>query len=142
MESQAWRAQAACAGKTDLFFPEAGDNQSSKKAKAICAGCPVQLECRGVLRGLQEEYGKEVPGVWAGTNPHDRSGQRDRNWYRKRLAPALEERTCSECEGPFMPARSWQQACTGDCSKKREVRVRNENRRLKNLAAKAEGEAA
>lgn len=39
-----WHLAAACRGMDpDLFFPQRGE--STKKAKATCASCPVRQEC-------------------------------------------------------------------------------------------------
>lgn len=39
-----WQDQAACAGvDLKIFFPTRG--RSSGEAKAVCAGCPVRVEC-------------------------------------------------------------------------------------------------
>jgi WhiB family redox-sensing transcriptional regulator len=55
----AWQERAACAGlPTEWFFPETGGRGGDAKKKAtaleaavvratsICAGCPVQRDCR------------------------------------------------------------------------------------------------
>ncbi len=45
---QAWRKNAACRGMdANAFHPERGQSTSSThlRAKAVCAGCPVQTEC-------------------------------------------------------------------------------------------------
>lgn len=69
-----WRSQAACADKpVDLFFP--GQGQSSKPAKDICRGCPVQREC------LKFAYANEEPGcrhgVYGGLTGTERSLRRE-----------------------------------------------------------------
>lgn len=52
-----WRDDAACKGKTDLFF---SDNWTKiKQARELCAGCPVKAEC--LAAGADEEY-----GMWGG----------------------------------------------------------------------------
>jgi WhiB family redox-sensing transcriptional regulator len=59
-----WVADAACRGMDPaLFFPERGE--SAKVPKAVCAGCPVQAECRDYGAGERE-------GVWGGLTAHDR----------------------------------------------------------------------
>jgi len=54
----AWKQHAACRGMdTNIFFPERGGN--TKRAKAICAKCPVRQEC--------EDYADpEKFGIWGG----------------------------------------------------------------------------
>lgn len=60
-----WFAQAACRGEpVETFFPERGDNATLKRAKEICADCPVQAECFDYSMELSEKY--ETLGVWAG----------------------------------------------------------------------------
>jgi Transcription factor WhiB/MarR family len=61
-------AAAACKGADpDLFFPAAGqdaiDPRRSAQAKAICAGCPVRVQCyeAAVRRG-------ERHGIWGGAD--------------------------------------------------------------------------
>ena len=57
---------AACTtADPDLFFPEPGDTFSERRAKAICASCPVRTACLtgaidrsepvGIFGGLTEE---------------------------------------------------------------------------------------
>lgn len=64
----AWHEQAACRG-TDpsLFYPEKGD--PTDEAKAVCAECPVAIEC--FLGGLDEQY-----GIWGGGTLEDRRATR------------------------------------------------------------------
>ena len=61
----AWAAQAACKGQTALFFPGRGQPDQAARAKAICAGCPVRLEC--LEAGLDEDY-----GIWGGLAADER----------------------------------------------------------------------
>lgn len=67
---EAWREEAACRGMdTSLWFAETASAQAA--AKSICAGCPVNAECR--------EFGKFEPsGIWGGL------GVRERQRYRAR----------------------------------------------------------
>lgn len=69
-----WQDDAACKGKTKLFF--SGLPQRQAAAVAICATCPVRPECR--------EAGKdEVFGVWGGIVPPKKYG------------------VCTWCQGPM-----------------------------------------
>jgi len=44
LSRQGWHERAACRGEDpDLFFPEAGDTIATRKARAICARCPVRV---------------------------------------------------------------------------------------------------
>ena len=71
-----WQWRAACRGETSsLFFPpahfERGEEKRSRerKAKAICAGCPVRIECLEYAVGIRESH-----GVWGGLNELERRG--------------------------------------------------------------------
>ena len=66
-----WYAEAECA-KPDLevtepppFYPKAGDN--GHRAKAVCAGCPVQTKC--LAWALEKN---EVYGIWGGLTEVER----------------------------------------------------------------------
>lgn len=61
-----WMASASCAGLTELFFPNRGDDV--RPAKAICAGCPVAAECAA----FAVDAGPLLVGVWAGTSDRGR----------------------------------------------------------------------
>lgn len=55
-----WHADAACRYADGVtFFPERGE--SLEPAKAVCAGCPVDLQCELYALELDAEH-----GVWAG----------------------------------------------------------------------------
>jgi WhiB family redox-sensing transcriptional regulator len=65
-KDQEWRTRAACKGMdTDLFFPERGENLKVKKAKEICASCPVQNEC---LAYALQWSDNQMLGIWGGTS--------------------------------------------------------------------------
>jgi WhiB family redox-sensing transcriptional regulator len=73
-----WIYDAACADKDqDLWFPDRFD--PANEAKAICAGCPVRIDC---LRYAIETH--TTHGVWGGLTAHER--QRRRGPGRKRKA--------------------------------------------------------
>lgn len=60
-----WTVQAACKGKTHLFFAPAREREAAREIRvadaiALCNLCPVRAECAGLAQ--DEEY-----GVWAGT---------------------------------------------------------------------------
>ena len=68
----AWTADAACTGQTDLFFAPAGERPEARvtrenRARSICAGCPVLLECRDWARE-NREY-----GFWGGESEEERA---------------------------------------------------------------------
>lgn len=68
-----WRAGAACRNADpDLFFPtrtRAGIDISA--AAAICAACPVRIECDKFA-----EATNQVHGVWAGVDRGDPKARR------------------------------------------------------------------
>lgn len=72
-----WRDSAACLGLApDLFFPEKAAESSSQAqaAKAVCADCPVRLECAEDAVETRAGF-----GVWGGLSPKER-----RQWARAR----------------------------------------------------------
>lgn len=71
--AQDWREAAACQYvDPDLFHPDTG--QPTRPAKAVCAACPVRVQCL--------EYALEAGerlGVWGGLGPDERAAlTRDR----------------------------------------------------------------
>lgn len=76
--------QALCAGRDpEIWFPGStgnGARTAVARAAAICAGCPVQVECR--------EYAEQVPatdGVWGGWSKTSKSGPVARTEHRKQV---------------------------------------------------------
>jgi len=66
-----WVAQAACVGRTVLFFPPYAERPQARlrreqRARALCAGCPVAEPCRQSGRE-HHEY-----GIWGGENEEQR----------------------------------------------------------------------
>ena len=80
-----WRARAACAGyPNNLFFPsiEGADDASERRAKAVCAVCPVAEDCL--------QYALETnqrSGIWGGTSETERKSLR-RKWLAERRRTA------------------------------------------------------
>jgi len=73
MSGPAWMAQAAC---RDLAFADhdpwhpAGTAETAEMyqlARRVCAGCPVQAECREYGLRIAARHG--VQGMWAGLTP-------------------------------------------------------------------------
>ncbi len=68
-----WQLQGACrAASPDLFFHPEGERGPSRRgreqaAKAVCAGCPVLLQCRSHALAVREPY-----GVWGGMSEDER----------------------------------------------------------------------
>lgn len=66
IKPEPWMEDAACKGKTDLYFLQPGQN--SRQAKRICETCAVVEPCREYAAATGSE------GIWAGevrsgTNP-------------------------------------------------------------------------
>lgn len=51
-----------------MFFPEPGQAQAAKDAKAICANCEVRAEC------LRFALSLPGPGIYGGMTARERSG--------------------------------------------------------------------
>lgn len=70
-----WRAEAACRGMdTNLFYPEGrGSTLRAREqiAKAVCAGCPVALQCRQAAGETVERF-----GIWGGLTESERGWSR------------------------------------------------------------------
>lgn len=67
-----WHHNAACKGKTNLFYPEPGNGEGrTARAKKICKTCPVLEDCL-----LHVTYNIERYGIWAGMNVKERSQYR------------------------------------------------------------------
>lgn len=72
--STSWQRHGACRSvDSDIFFPpptfEPKDERQEReaKAKAICNGCPVRVECLEWSLAIQEPH-----GVWGGLNEAER----------------------------------------------------------------------
>jgi WhiB family redox-sensing transcriptional regulator len=71
-----WREGAACRGMdVNMFFPEKGGQGTvtTKKAKAICASCPVQEHCLSFALEADERI-----GIYGGTSERQRRALSDR----------------------------------------------------------------
>src|SRR3954468_17408407 len=67
-----WTDEAACAGRTELFFAPAGERPEARavregKARAVCSECEVLLACRDWARE-HREY-----GFWGGESEEERA---------------------------------------------------------------------
>ena len=67
-----WMDEAACAGRTPLFFGIAGERPERRarreaRARKVCAACPVIGPCREVARRNGEN------GFWGGESEEDRA---------------------------------------------------------------------
>jgi WhiB family redox-sensing transcriptional regulator len=69
-----WRAHAACKGYDPEHFFSSEDLTDKQErieresaAKAVCARCPVRMECLDYAVAAGERY-----GIWGGLNPQER----------------------------------------------------------------------
>lgn len=67
-----WTDEAACVGRTDLFFGIAGERPERRVrrehiARALCNACPVMAECRAAARNNREN------GFWGGESEEERA---------------------------------------------------------------------
>lgn len=69
-----WREAGSCLGMDpDLFFPISQTGltlDQIRRAKSVCAGCPVRQAC---LRFAMES--RETHGIWGGATPEERRGE-------------------------------------------------------------------
>lgn len=68
----AWMDQAACKGRTNLFFGMAGERperriRREESARKVCAECPVLIPCRDLARINREN------GFWGGETEEERA---------------------------------------------------------------------
>ena len=77
-----WQSNARCAGvDPEIFFPERGG--SSRAARAVCAVCPVRLECLEYALNNKEQF-----GIWGGTSERERRRLRKERALRRRARVA------------------------------------------------------
>jgi WhiB family redox-sensing transcriptional regulator len=85
--SWAWQDAGGCRGKDIvLFFGPDGERQPERevrerKAKAVCAACPVRAECLTYAVSRPEKY-----GTWGGLNEEERASERRRRMRRANAA--------------------------------------------------------
>jgi WhiB family redox-sensing transcriptional regulator len=72
--AEAWQRQAACRGpESALFYPPATPeprperDSRERRAKAICATCPVRTPCLDFALEIREPH-----GIWGGLNESER----------------------------------------------------------------------
>jgi len=69
---QEWMGDAACKGRTPLFFGAAGERPERRarreaSARQVCAACPFLLACRTLARTGREN------GFWGGESEEERA---------------------------------------------------------------------
>ena len=84
MNPEEWMQHGACVGEDpDLFFPSEGG--PATKAKAICAVCPVRVECLTFAVSEPISF-----GIWGGLTPRERRRVRRRRFDMLDRAPTGE----------------------------------------------------
>ena len=100
-----WRTAAACATSPALFFGPDGETAAARdrrerKAKAVCAVCPVRAECRNLFHAVGAQ-----DGVWGGLGEYDRGrsyagGRSHRSRAEQQRLEAIREAGERPCSGP------------------------------------------
>jgi WhiB family redox-sensing transcriptional regulator len=72
IDRPSWMDEAACKGRTSLFFGIAGERPERRarreaSARRVCAGCPVLGACRADARENREN------GFWGGESEEERA---------------------------------------------------------------------
>lgn len=63
-----WKQHAACRGTNpELFYPVAKDTPDIPRAKAVCARCPVRIDCLEHALNAGEDF-----GIWGGLTEAER----------------------------------------------------------------------
>jgi WhiB family transcriptional regulator, redox-sensing transcriptional regulator len=82
-----WQRRAACqALDVELFFGPDGESPTAReareaKARAVCASCPVRIQCLDYALENSIRY-----GIWGGLNAGDRTRERRRRSPRPHAA--------------------------------------------------------
>ena len=82
--SWGWQDAAACRGEDlALFFGPEEESwpQRERRAKQVCAGCPVRTSCLDHAVSRPEKY-----GTWGGLNEDERTSERRRRLRRANAA--------------------------------------------------------
>jgi len=113
-----WIAQAACKSVEDpsIFFPDRYHPREVKAAKAICATCPVQEDCRVFALANNERF-----GIWGMTSERQRVTMR-----RQMLNAGVQYRAAQVCARPdcnevFFPFTGPQRYHSKECARQAKV---------------------
>jgi WhiB family transcriptional regulator, redox-sensing transcriptional regulator len=97
MTSLTWRSAGAClAADPDLFFPVSAGGpgrEDIRRAKAMCARCPVRAQCLAFAEENAIGY-----GIWGGTTPDER--ERSRRRVRRRVRAAERADAAASASSP------------------------------------------
>lgn len=70
--TSSWRDDAACRDMDlDLWFPATGESHKAAEAKAICATCPVAVDCLAEAKAAHIRC-----GIWGGKTLDERQRSR------------------------------------------------------------------
>ncbi|MEZ5380859.1 MAG: WhiB family transcriptional regulator [Microthrixaceae bacterium] len=79
---QSWQRRASCAGLDSAIFYPPSDDEASR-AKAVCAECPVRIDCLEFAVTVREK-----DGVWGGFTAIERQRLIRRRRRQRRAALA------------------------------------------------------
>jgi WhiB family transcriptional regulator, redox-sensing transcriptional regulator len=85
--SWGWQDEAACRDQDIImFFGPDGERQPERdlreaRSKALCADCPVRVDCLNYALSRPEKY-----GVWGGLSEEERAAERRRRMRRASAA--------------------------------------------------------
>jgi WhiB family redox-sensing transcriptional regulator len=111
-----WRDRAACGSlppedASRLFYPDGASlkyQDDIDASKAICAGCPVRVECLVYATIRKEEH-----GTWGGLTEWDRRGGRRKNGIKNRTTYT---KICEYCNNEYETTQTVQKTCGRRCS--------------------------
>ncbi len=117
-DTSPWWERAACKGlDIDVFYPKRG--LPAKKAKRICATCPVLNTCRAYALVAGERV-----GIWGGLSEKERR--------LIRATRGIIDLRCADCAGWFTPTNSRRVYCdecrTAEALNERRARYAREKR--------------
>ena len=125
VERPTWQAHAACRGAgTRAFYIERHDHSEYGHAKAICAECPVVMECAD----FGSHFG-EKEGIWGGMNPIEL-----RRWRRMRGGKAV----CFQCEQVFkhpVALGTSVRYCSAECQRRAATDLQTAARQRRKVSA-------
>jgi WhiB family redox-sensing transcriptional regulator len=64
---------AACRNDLELFSPAPSDQRDINAARAVCAQCPIRLDCLAVALATPD-----AQGIWGGLTQSERAAYRTR----------------------------------------------------------------
>lgn len=68
-----WQSRAACKSYDPaVFFPKTESKFSTKKARDICASCPVKTKCLDWILEIEKREGSQIGGIYAGLDYRER----------------------------------------------------------------------